>query len=336
MTMQSAAVAPMTKRERMLHAMHNEPVDHVPVGFWFHFDREHSEGEANVKAHLDFYRQTDLDFVKIMCDGFFAYPVARDIVERRAWDEIRPLSADDPWIRGQVERAKAIVEAIGGERCVFYNVFQPFSSFRFSLEPYGQSSPEATRYLKEDPIGVMRAMDAIAQSNALLTELLIREAGCDGVYYCVQGGEYDRFTEREYRTWIAPSDLYVLEHANRFSENNILHMCGWGGNRNRLELWKDYPARTMNWAVFVEGLDLIEGRSFFGGKSCMGGFETHWDGNGHRGVIYDGTKDEVRAYTRDLILDHGKRGLILGGDCTVDAKLDWERMRWVVEAARSL
>ena len=83
-------------------------------------------------------------------------------------------------------------------------------------------------------------------------------------------------------------------------------------------------------------MDLNEGRSFFSGRTDLGGFETHWDENGHRGIIYDGTKEELQAYTRDLILDHGKRGLMLGGDCTIDAKLDWERIRWIVEAARSV
>ena len=32
-----------------------------------------------------------------------------------------------------------------------------------------------------------------------------------------------------------------------------------------------------------------------------------------------------------------KIGLMLGGDCTIDAKkLDWERIRWIIEAARSI
>ena len=182
----------------------------------------------------------------------------------------------------------------------------------------------------------MRALDAIGQTNALLSELLIAEAGCDGIYYCVQSGEYDRFQPGEYEKTVRPSDLYVLEHANRFSENNILHMCGWAGARNRLELWKDYPAKVMNWAVFVEGMSLEEGRFFFGGKTVLGGFETHWDGKVQQGVLYHGTKQELQDYTRNLILNYGKKGLMLGGDCTVDAKIDRERLRWVAEAARSL
>lgn len=327
----------MDKRTRMLNAIEGKPVDHVPVGFWFHFPAEQAEGEANVQAHLKFYRDTDLDFLKVMSDGYFVYPMSDSIFERHAWDEMKPLEADDPWIRGQVERAKRLVQEIGGERCVFYNVFAPFSSFRFALEGHGESTPEATAYLKEDPLKVMRAMDVIAQSNALLCELLIEEAGCDGVYYCVQNAETDRFTVEEYRRWITPSDLYVLEHANRYSKHNLMHACGWAGSRNQLEVWQDYPVACVNWAVHVEGLSLLEGRRFFDGKACMGGFETHWDGNGVRqGVLYHGTREEVQDYARNIILEFGKHKLVLGGDCTVAGDLEWERMRWVVEAARSL
>lgn len=112
------------------------------------------------------------------------------------------------------------------------------------------------KYIWENKNAVMYALDVIAQTNALLAELLITEAGCDGVYYCVQGGEYDRFTPEEYKNIIGPSDLYVLEHANRFSENNIIHMCGFDGIKNRLSLWKEYPAKVVNWAAHVEGMDL--------------------------------------------------------------------------------
>ena len=250
--------------------------------------------------------------------------------------KLQPLPADHPFIREQVERAAEIVKEIGQERCVFYNVFAPYSSLRFGAGAIGISEEQLTAMVREDKNAVMHALDTIAQTNALLAELLITEAGCDGLYYCVQSGEYDRFTEEEYRTVVRPSDLYVLEHANRFSENNIIHMCGWAGNKNRLSLWQDYPAKVVNWAVYVEGLDLNEGRMFFNGKTCLGGFETHWDGTVQEGIIYNGTKEELQAYTRNLILDHGKHGLMLGGDCTIDSVIDWERIRWVVEAARSL
>lgn len=325
----------MDKRTRVLNAMNKKEVDHVPVGFWFHFAGENAAGDACVEAHLKYYRETDLDFVKIMCDNYFSYPLP-PIKSVQDWKKLKPLDADHPFIREQVMRAKAIVEAIGAERCVFYNVFAPFSSLRFGAGTVGLSDADVMTCIREDKNAVMQALDVIAQSNALLSELLITEAGCDGVYFCVQGGEYDRFIPEDYRKIIAPSDLYVLEHANRFSDNNILHMCGWAGSKNQLSLWQDYPAKVFNWAVFVEGMDLEEGRYFAGGRTVLGGFETHWNDHEQRGVIYTATKEELQKYTRDLILNHGKCGLMLGGDCTIDSRLDWERIRWVVEAARSI
>ena len=86
----------------------------------------------------------------------------------------------------------------------------------------------------------------------------------------------------------------------------------------------------------MEGLSLAEGRPYFGGKTVLGGFETHWDGTVREGIIYNGTKEELQDYTRQLIRSFGKQGLMLGGDCTIDAGIDLERIRWIVEAARSL
>ena len=325
----------MDKRTRVLNAMNGLEVDHVPVGFWFHFSGDDALGENCVQAHLKYYRETDLDLVKIMCDGYFPYPLP-GVKSSVDLTNLKPLGSQHPFIREQVERARRIVEEIGSERCVFYNVFCPFSSLRFGAEALGMTDSELMEWVKSDKISVMKGLDVIAQSNALLSELLISEAGCDGVYYCVQSGEYDRFTEEEYREIVRPSDLYVLERANRYSENNIIHLCGWAGNKNRMELWQDYPAKTVNWAVHVEDLDLTKGRLFFGGRTNLGGFETHWDETTQQGIIYTGTKEELQEYTRNMIINHGKQGFMIGGDCTIDAKLDWERIRWIVEAARSV
>lgn len=322
----------MNSKERVLNAINLKDVDHVPVGFWFHFSGDEARGEGCINAHIQYYQEVDLDIVKIMSDDYFEYPVPDFIKSPHDWEKLEPLGKNHPWICGQVERAKRIVEVFGKDRAVFYNVFAPFSSIRF-----GYGDAESMRDLAEDPIAFMHALDVIGEDNALLSELLITEAGCDGVYYCVQGGEYDRFSEEQYRAWIRPSDLYVLEHANRYSSNNILHMCGWAGRKNRLELWQDYPVKCINWAVFVEGLTLEKGRMKFGGRCSLGGFETHWDGDhNQRGILYHGTKEELQNYTRTLILRHGKQGLMLGGDCTVDAVIDRQRLQWVVDAARSI
>ena len=157
------------------------------------------------------------------------------------------------------------------------------------------------------------------------------EAGIDGIYYCVQGGEKNRFSAEEYRRLITPSDLKVLEHANRFSTNNVLHCCGWAGIPNNLEIWQDYPAKTVNWACYVENMNLAEGRVFFGDKCVLGGFD-----NRPGGVLYAGTKEEDVAETQRLVARAGRTGVILGADCTLPATVDIQRFGWVVEAVQAM
>jgi uroporphyrinogen decarboxylase len=147
----------------------------------------------------------------------------------------------------------------------------------------------------------------------------------------LQGGEVNRFTYDEYRTLITPSDKYVLEHANQFSDNNMLHLCGWAGIKNRLECWQDYPAKAFNWAVYVEELGLKEGAEFFGGKTVLGGFD-----NTKEGLLYSGAKEDVETFTADLIKDSASTGLIIGADCSLSSDIDRQRISWVVEAAKTV
>ena len=318
----------MNKRERVLAAMNLQPVDRPPVGFWFHFQAEQGVGEACVQAHLDYYNHIDVDMVKIMCDSYFDYPnpVAKAVKEPKDWYAMKPLGKDSPFIREQVERARAVKAGLKDDMVVIYNVFAPFSLIRF-----GVGDDLVMDHLRREPEAIAYALDVIAQDCCTLSELLITDAGIDGIYYCVQGGEKNRFTPEEYRRLITPTDKRVLEHANRFSETNVLHCCGWAGIPNHLEVWQDYPAKAVNWACFVENMNLVEGMKFFGGRCVLGGFD-----NRPQGVLYSGTREEVEAETARLIQRAGKTGVILGADCTLPATVDVNRFSWVVEAASRL
>ena len=61
----------MTKRERLLNAFENKPVDRIPVGFWYHFSPDEDLGQETVEQHLQLYRDTGMDMIKVMCDGYF-------------------------------------------------------------------------------------------------------------------------------------------------------------------------------------------------------------------------------------------------------------------------
>lgn len=138
----------MDKRTRVFHAMDKKPVDHVPVGFWHHFEGEETLGEPCVQAHIRYVRECGLDMVKIMSDGYFARPIPDSVHTAADWETLRPLAADHPFITGQVERARRIVEEVGSEMPVFYNVFAPFSALRFGAGEERTSRPSCTPWTR--------------------------------------------------------------------------------------------------------------------------------------------------------------------------------------------
>lgn len=314
----------MNYRERFFNAMDGKEVDRVPVGFWHHFLDENWTGINNINSHIKYYEELPLDFIKIMCDGYFEYPFAEKIEKASDWRKIRPLGKDSEYVRGQIERAKAINDHFIAERACLYNVFVPFTVIRHTL-----GNDLVMAHVKEDVEAVQEGMKVIAEDTITLIDGLMKEAGCDGLYIPLQGGEFDRFTPEEYEKIVAPFDKIIYDCANSYSEYNMSHLCAWAGDKNRLELWKNVPVKAVNWAVFIEEMSLSEGKEFFNGKTCVGGFD-----NRPQGILNTGTKDEIKAYTKKLIDDFGTtKGLILGADCTIPADINPDHIRWVIEAA---
>ncbi len=313
----------MDKRTRVLNAIEGKPVDRAPISVWHHYSGVQAEGETCVQAHLDYYRKTGIDFVKMMSDGFFGYPLESAMKTPSDWRALRPLAKNHPYIEKQVERVSRVNEELAGNCCTFYTVFAPFSIIRFAT-----SDELVMSHLREDRDSVLHALSVIAEDNATLAGRIIREGGCEGAFLAFQGGERNRFSVDEYRELVAPSELSVVAAANEASAHNIGHLCAWAGEKNNLEVWRDYPLAVFNWAVWIEGMSLAEGRDFFGGKTVMGGFD-----NRETGVLYSGTEETIKRATRELLAANGTRGLILGADCSLPADIDEDHIRWAAEAA---
>ena len=167
----------MNKRERVITALKGGEPDRVPAGFWFHFSGEAAQGQGAIDAHVDYFKKCDLDMMKIMCDGYFDYPNPLQVEKAADWYKLEPMGPEHPFFKEQVERTRAIAEAVGGEALVFYTVFAPFSSIRF-----GYGDELVMRTLREDPKAVCHALDVIAEDNKMLVKALF-EAGADGIYY---------------------------------------------------------------------------------------------------------------------------------------------------------
>ncbi len=324
----------MNKRERMLTVLGGQTADRVPASFWYHFPKELTEGERCIQAHLDFYRDVDLDFIKIMSDSI-NYPLNVAIDKAEDWFAVKPLAKSDPFFTRSVERARRINEELNGECCTFYNVFSPFNVVRerpvFTERALNGRSWDETlmAHLRENEDAVKHAMTVIGGDMAALAARVIRDGHCDGSYQSVQGAEIGRMDAQTYARVVAPTEIPILEAANRLSPNNMLHMCSWAGNRNNLSFWKDYPCRVKNWGVGVEGVSLAQGETMFAGSVLMGGMDNRKD---H--PLYQGDRAAVRAAVESALAEMKGKPYILAADCTVPGDIDREHLRWVMACLR--
>lgn len=322
----------MSKRELVLGAMDNKKVERVPVGFWFHFapgNLFNDDPEViakNINGHQAFYDAFQPDFLKLMSDGYFTYPnPAIDQVSKAAdLKNVKAVGAEE-WIQKQVELVKELTGRFGKEVATFYNIFSPTTYLKLLLTQQGVSFG---KLVEEDPEAVKDALLEIAKDIAALSKAVISQGGADGIYFSAQNLQDAKLSKEDYLKYIAPAELVVLNAANEVSDYNILHICGFKGAKNDLSTYVDYPAKTVNWAVTVEGVSLEEGKKLFGGRAVIGGF-----GNTEQDLLYKGSKTEIQAETKALLEKAGTQGIILGADCTVPSDISFEHLEWVREAA---
>jgi uroporphyrinogen decarboxylase len=302
----------MNRIERVRAALAGNEVDRAPASFWFHFTPDKAHGEASVRAHLDYYRESGIDFLKVMNEH--PYRTDHSIKTPGDWRLLRPAPLSAPSYQEQLDELKRILDAVAGECLVITTLFGPFASGNHA------SGDLVTAHVRADPAPVSQGLAAIADSLAEFA-LACVAAGAAGIYYSAQGGEADRFTEDEFLRTIKPHDLTVLNAVKDQGEFNLLHICR---DRVRLHLYADCPSHAVNWAATKSNPGLREGRELFR-RTIVGGMDD-------RGVMTYGTHGEIRAAVRQVIAGFGSRGLILGADCTLPTEVPIENIRAAVEA----
>jgi uroporphyrinogen decarboxylase len=302
----------MDKLERVRAALAGEAVDRVPASFWFHFPAEQAHGEASVKAHLDYYWASGVDYLKVMNE----HPYRTEVIFQTPadWRAVRPAPLSAPFYQAQLDEIKRIVDEIQGECLIVTTLFGPFASGNHA------SGRKVMAHLKADPEPVSQGLGAIAESLAEFGVACV-DAGAAGIYYSAQGGEEDRFTEETFERYIKPHDLTVLKAVEGHGEFHLLHICG---NRIRLPLYADYPSQAVNWAVTKDNLGLKQGQELFE-RTVVGGMDD-------RGIMVDGSPEEIQTAVREVIAEFGTRGLMLGADCTLPTDIPVANIRVAVKA----
>jgi uroporphyrinogen decarboxylase len=306
----------MTKREMMLGFINGgAPTGYTPAAFFLHFGPQYHAGRAAIDRHLQFFRHTGMDFVKIqyeqgMGDGAISSPAD--------WATARRLTEDD--FEPTVRVVQGLVEAAGQEALVILTLYSPFMWAKHLA-----GADVLHEHLREHPAEAAKGLE-ISTENVLTLVRACKRVGVDGFYASTQGGEAFRFGGSDlFERMVKPTDLAVWDEiaSCRF---NILHICDYEGAYDDLTPFLDYPGHVVNCTLEVGGKRMApkEASALFG-RPFMGGLE-------RKGILAIGTAAEVRRAAQTVLGEAPER-FILAADCTVPGDTSWDNLKAAIDAA---
>ena len=293
------STVPSTKKEIMdsFVAGTLDP-SYAPAAFFIHFGADQKLGDPAVQAHLDYFRESGMDILKVQFEQ--TAPRITDLGNCEA--ELIP----EDFYRPTLEVITRLQEAEGADTYVLPTLYNTYQVARASM---GEERIKTAAV--EQPQQLKTVFDSYR--DALLW--LVREckkAGIQGFYMCTQGGEMTfHDIPGFFETYIRAYDMAVMEECTRDTKMNILHICNWEGPYDDLTRYKDYPAQIVNTPNNLNGkpFTLSDGIRLFG-RPVLGGFD-------RRGAFNTMSEEEVAAATRE-ILDSAPAGrIMIGADCTV-------------------
>ena len=308
----------MHKRDLVLSLTSPQPPAYVPAAFFLHFDAAYHTGQAAVDKHLEFFRATGMDLVKIQFEQRLPPSAPPDSPADWANAPLVPAGYFD----ASVAVARGLVEAAHNEALVVMTLYSPFM---WAKRWAGEAVLEA--HLRQDPDAVRRGLDRLTE-NVLALVRGCQAAGVDGFYASTQGGEARRFAGTDiFARYIKPTDLRVWDQLQA-SAFNILHVCDYEAPYDDLTPFLDYPGHLVNCSLQVGGRELSprEASALFG-RPFMGGLE-------RQGVIATGDAGAIRHAVEGVLAEAPER-FMLAADCTVPGDTPWENLKIAIETAHA-
>jgi uroporphyrinogen decarboxylase len=307
----------MNKRDSILGLIHGEaPEDYVPAAFFMHFDPACHQGQAAIDKHLEFFRYTGMDFVKIQYEQ--TLPPSPPI--RKPEDWAHAPRYPEAFFDAPTRVAEGLVRAAKDEALVIMTLYSPFM---WAARLAGGDTLAA--HLRENPEAVVEGLEIMTE-NVLALVRGCKRAGVDGFYASSQGGEAFRFGDADiFLKYVKPSDLEVWEEI-RSCAFNVLHICDYAGGYDDLTPFLDYPGHVVNCSLELGDRTLLpkEVSQTFG-RPFMGGMD-------RKGVIATGGLEAIRQAAESVLAQAPER-FILAADCTVASATPWSHLKTAIDTA---
>jgi uroporphyrinogen decarboxylase len=307
----------MNKRDVLLNIIDGTaPSNYVPAAFFMHFRPDHLEGQPAIDKHLEFFKATGMDLLKIQFEQVL--PPTVSITKPEDWSNIPPCPTD--FFEPTLHVVRELVKAVKSEAPVIMTLYSPFMWFNFLADP-----EVVKAQFREAPAVMNKGLD-IFTDYVLTLVRSCKQAGVDGFYASTQGGESFRFKGTDiFQKYIKPSDLQVWAELQD-NPVNILHVCDYHGGYDDLTPFLDYPGQIVSCGLKVseQTLTPIQLSDLFK-RPFMGGLE-------RMGTIANGGIDSIRHIATDLLANAPNR-FILGADCTVPSETPWEHLKTAIDTA---
>ena len=307
----------MKKRDAVLSLLdENKKQEYVPAGFFIHFDPSCHFGQAAVDKHLEYFRYTGMDLVKIQYERKFPYKP--DIQKPADWANM-PLHKKE-FFQPQLDAVEGLVKAAKKEAVVIVTLYSAFMCAGHA------SNGLITEHLKEDPEQAKKGLEIATESLMLFVKECVK-LGVDGFYASTQGREVSRFEDLTlFDEYIKPFDLTLMEEINRSCIFNVLHVCDYHDGYDDLTPFLEYPGHVVNCSLKLGAGEITaqEVASMFG-RPFMGGLE-------RKGIIATGSQAEIRQTVEDVLAEAPDKS-ILAADCTLPDDIAWDNIRTAISTA---
>ncbi len=309
----------MNKRDALMNLVNGDAKpDYIPAAFFMHFDPAYQQGQSAIDKHLEFFRATEMDFVKIQYEQT---PTPLPSL-RKPEDWAQAPRYSETFFEPTLKVVEGLVKAAKAESLVIMTVYSPFM-----LAGHLSTSADLAAHLKENPEAVKKGLEIMTE-NVLTLVRACKSIGVDGFYVSSQGGESFRFKGTDiFQKYIKPTDLAVWAEIQD-GPFNILHVCDYHGGYDDLTPFLDYPGQVVSCSLNVGEQTLSPKRmSQLFGRPFMGGLE-------RKGTIATGGLEAIRQTTKDILADAPK-GFILAADCTVPSDTPWDHLKAAIDAAHN-
>ena len=324
----------MNHRERIHAALHNQPVDRVPVALWRHFPNDDLRAEGLAARVVEFQKKYDFDFVKVTpASGYPAEMYGATFIDGKNregtrsytkrpvnrlddWDLIEPLDATNPVFVRETTALKQIRQQLGPDVPVLQTIFGPLNS------AHNLAGDRTFGDLRAHPDILERALRAITQTTIRFAIASLR-SGADAIFFATQMATSKYLTLDGFKKYSEPYDLQVIEAIRAEKPDFIfLHIHGLDIYFDALARW---PVDVINWHDRRTPPSLREASARFKG-ALAGGLE-EWK------TLAAGSPEDAKAQALDAIGQMNRQRFILAAGCVIPVDTPDANIRAAVQAA---